>query len=225
MSNFIASTAELPIDSNYEIIAETDEFLLINKSGNIPVHEGGRYQENSLTKVIEKQHCKVTPVFRLDRETSGLILFAKKNEYVKKLFDNTGDKEYVAVVQGIIDQQITIDEPIGECKGEHVTWKKCVSLDGKSAVTQVYPINSFDGKTLVKLILKTGRQHQIRVHLSHIGHPVINDKIYGESEQKFIKYLNGEILPRQLLHMRKLRVYDKFYEAKIPDDFGLDVSK
>lgn len=221
MSEFILSTAELPIDANYEVIAETDEFLLVNKSGNIPVHEGGRYQENSLTKLLEKKHGKVTPVYRLDCETSGLILFAKKNEYVKKLFDNSGDKEYVAVVQGIIDKPVVIDEPIGECKGEFVTWKKCVSKDGRSSITQVYPIKSFDNKTLIRLILKTGRQHQIRVHLSHIGHPILHDKIYGESEEKFIRYLNGEVLPRQLLHMRKIRVYDKFYESKIPDDFGI----
>jgi 23S rRNA pseudouridine955/2504/2580 synthase/23S rRNA pseudouridine1911/1915/1917 synthase len=219
MPEFIQSVSELPVDTAYEVIADTEEFLLVNKSGNIPVHEGGRYQENSLTKVIEKKYGKAYPVYRLDRETSGLILFAKKRECVHKLFSNIGDKEYVAIVQGNVDKPMTLDFPIGECKGEHVTWKKCVDENGKKAKTEVYPIKSFEDKTLVRVIPKTGRQHQIRVHLSHIGHPIMNDKIYGDSEEKFIRYLNGEILPRQLLHMKKIRIYDKTYEIELPHEF------
>jgi RluA family pseudouridine synthase len=222
MAEFIESTSELPVDATYEVVAETDEFILINKSGNIPVHEGGRYQDNSLTRVLEKNYGKVYPVYRLDRETSGLVLFAKKTEFVHKLFSNVSEKEYVALVSGIVFEPVTIDLPIGECAGEHVTWKKCIDKNGKPALTEVYPIKSFDDMTLVRIVPKTGRQHQIRVHLSHIGHHIINDKIYGDSEEKFIRYLNGEVLPRQLLHMQKIKIYNEVYEAKLPKDFLLE---
>jgi RluA family pseudouridine synthase len=221
MPEFITATEELPVDLNYEVIAETEEYLLINKSGNIPVHEGGRYQKNSLTCVLEKRFGKVYPVYRIDRETSGLILFAKKREYVHRLFSNIRDKEYVAIVDGIIDKRMTLDFPIGECEGVHVTWKKCVDPTGKKAMTEVYPLKQMGDKTLVEIIPKTGRQHQIRVHLAHIKHPITHDKIYGDSEEKFIRYLNGESLPRQLLHMKRIRVYDELFEAKEPDDFKI----
>ena len=220
MPEFIKSNIQLPVDANYEVVAETEEFLLVNKSGNIPVHEGGRYQDNSLTKVLESRFGKVFPVYRLDRETSGLVLFAKKTVFVHKLFSNISEKEYIALVSGVMTEPITIDLPIGECAGEHVTWKKCIDPKGKPALTEVYPLKTFDNMTLVRVVPKTGRQHQIRVHLSHIGHPILHDKIYGESEEKFISYLNGEVLPRQLLHMKKLRVYDKTYEAQVPVDFN-----
>jgi RluA family pseudouridine synthase len=222
MADFIESTSELPVDASYEVVAETEEFLLINKSGNIPVHEGGRYQDNSLTKVLEKKYGKVYPVYRLDRETSGLVLFAKTTEVVHKLFSNISEKEYVAVVAGVMTDPVIVDLPIGECAGEHVTWKKCVDPKGKPATTEVYPIKSFDDMTLVRVVPKTGRQHQIRVHLSAISHHILHDKIYGDSEEKFIRYLNGEKLPRQLLHMKKIKVYNETYEAKLPKDFLLE---
>ena len=223
MPQFIESTEEFQVDLNYEVVAESEEFILINKSGNIPVHEGGRYPTNSLTKILEPTFGKIIPVYRLDRETSGLVLFAKKGEFVHRLFSSCSGKEYVAIVEGIIEAPRVLDFPIGEMTGEHVIWKKCVHEAGKASLTEIYPIKSVGNKTILKVIPKTGRQHQIRVHLSYIGHPVVNDKLYGESEEKFIRYLKGEKLPRQLLHMHKIKIYDQLYEAKLPDDFEVEL--
>lgn len=219
MPEFINSETELPVDNSFEIIADTNDFVLVNKSGNIPVHQGGRYQEGCLTKLLEINFGKVFPVYRLDRETSGLVLFAKKTSLVHSLSKRLSGKEYLAIVTGKMEKPKVIDLPLGECAGEQVTWKKCVDIKGKPSITEVYPLDVFQNKTLIRVIPRTGRQHQIRVHLSHIGHPIIHDKIYGGDEKKFIRYLKGETLPRQLLHMHRILIDGKEFKAELPNDF------
>jgi 23S rRNA pseudouridine955/2504/2580 synthase/23S rRNA pseudouridine1911/1915/1917 synthase len=149
---------EPEIDPTFEILLETDEFIAVNKSGNCPVHEGGLYKENCLVRILEKKFGhRYFPVYRLDRETSGIVVFAKKSEFVKKIFDSISEKEYVAVCRGNLSEKQTIDLPIGETKGEHIDWKKCISDDGKKSKTEIMPIQFSDGFSIVKAIPKTGR--------------------------------------------------------------------
>ena len=215
---------EPQIDPSHEIIYEDDSVVIVNKSGNLPVHEGGLYKENCLTKILENRYGhRLFPVYRIDRETSGIVVFARSSEKVKEIAPKIRHKEYIAVCRGKIDKIIKIDEPIGECKGEHIRWKKCVSKEGKSAVTVVLPDKSTEKYSIVTVKPQTGRQHQIRVHLSHIGHPIIGDKIYGESDELFRQHLEGKgrktgLIPRQALHLAKIEYDERTYEAELPDD-------
>lgn len=208
------------IDPSFDIVYEDKDCIVVSKSGNIPVHEGGLYKKNCLTALLEKKlGFRVFPVYRLDRETSGLVVFAKNKSSFKKI--NISEKEYIAVCKGKIDKEITVDEPIGETKGDFIDWKKCVSPDGKPAKTRIIPIKNFLEYTIVRVLPLTGRQHQIRVHLSHIGHPILGDKVYGESDKLFKDYLEGKEvrgIKRQLLHLFKIKLNGKEVEAKIPED-------
>lgn len=211
---------EPEIDSKFDILYEDDFCIAVNKSGNIPVHEGGLYKKNCLTALLEKKlGYRVFPVYRLDRETSGIVVFAKNKEAFKHI--KISEKEYIAVCKGKISKEIIVDEPIGEKKGDFIDWKKCVSKEGKSAKTRIIPIKSNKEYSIIRVLPLTGRQHQIRVHLSHIGHHILGDKVYGESDKKFKDYLEGKEIrgiKRQMLHLMKIKLNSKKIEAKIPDD-------
>jgi RluA family pseudouridine synthase len=211
---------EPEIDPKFDIVFEDDNCVVVSKSGNMPVHEGGLYKKNCLTALLEKKlGFRVFPVYRLDRETSGLVVFAKNKKAFEKI--KISDKEYVAVCNGKISDDILIDKPIGETKGDFIDWKKCVDEKGKPAKTKIIPIKIFKDYSLVKIILYTGRQHQIRVHLSSIGHHILGDKVYGESDKQFKDYLDGKFdgkIKRQMLHLRKINLNGKEIEADIPED-------
>ena len=125
-------------------------------------------------------------VHRLDRNTSGLLVIAKNNDAHEKfanlMKDRFVEKHYRAIVKGRINNDLTIDEPIGRNKTQPN--KMCVTQDGKPSLTEVSIIEQFDDATYLDVNLKTGRTHQIRVHLSHIGHPVFNDTLYGFGKMK-----------------------------------------
>jgi RluA family pseudouridine synthase len=210
------------VDSKFDIVYEDENCVVVNKSGNIPVHEGGLYKKNCLTALLEKKlGFRVFPVYRLDRETSGLVVFAKNREAFKKI--KISEKEYIAVCNGKIDKEIIIDKPIGEKKGDFINWKKCVVEHGKNAKTKIIPIKNFKDYSIVKIIPYTGRQHQIRVHLSYIRHHILGDKVYGESDKKFKDYLEGKFddkIKRQMLHLRKIKLNSQLIEAKLPSDMN-----
>jgi RluA family pseudouridine synthase len=212
------------IDPKIEILHEDDSCIAVSKSGNIPVHEGGLYKENCLTRILEKKFgFRLLPVYRLDRETSGIVIFAKKSSEVKRLHDAITLKEYTAVCEGNIAKKQKIDVKIGECAGEHIKWKKCVSKEGKEALTEINPVKNFKGFCVVHAIPKTGRQHQIRVHLSHIGNPIVGDKWYGKSDKMFKDYLEGKkdyssLIDRQALHLGKIVLFGKEIIAELPRD-------
>jgi len=207
---------EPEIDSRFDITYEDDFCIAVSKSGNIPVHEGGLYKKNCLTALLEKKlGYRVLPVYRLDRETSGIVVFAKSREAFKNI--KISDKEYIAVCKGKLSKELVVDEPIGEKKGDYIDWKKCVSKDGKSAKTKIIPIKSNKEYSVVRVLPLTGRQHQIRVHLSHIGHPILGDKVYGESDKKFKDYLEGKFndnIKRQMLHLYRIKLNNRIIESQ-----------
>lgn len=204
----------VPTKMNLNILYEDDGMLILNKPAGIPVHPSMLHYENSLSNGVKyyfdtiKLHKKIRPVNRLDLNTSGMIIFAK-NEYIqenliKQMSDGTFKKEYLAIVVGhLSNNQGIIDAPIA--RKENSIIERCVSKDGQNAITKYEVLKEFDidelsrnsseTVSLIKCTLLTGRTHQIRVHLSYIGHPILGDTMYGKS---------SNLISRQALHSSKI---------------------
>ena len=194
----------IPLDIIYE-----DEYLVVvNKPADMIVHPAGKICSGTLVNAL-LYHCKdslsgiggiIRPgiVHRLDKNTSGLIVVAK-NDFAhlnisKQIKERQVIKKYIAVVHGIMkDDSGIIDAPIGRSLKNRK--KMAVTTEGKSreAVTQFKILKRFSAYTLIEVTLRTGRTHQIRVHLVYIGHPIIGDQLYGHRKQ----VLN---ISRQALH-------------------------
>jgi RluA family pseudouridine synthase len=172
--------------------------------------------------------CKVFPVHRLDRETSGVILCAFTPEAASKLSDalSAGSKEYVALVHGIFpDGKLTVALPLGRDEKSPVL-KKRKAHEGasESALTHFKKIISFDDYSLVRCYPETGRLHQIRAHLLSAGFPVVGDKIYGRDDRFFLEFIatgmteelaEKLILPRCALHAVKLKFIHPFEKKEM----------
>lgn len=179
-----------------EILYEDDNYAIVNKPSGMLTHPTSKEKTGTLVNAliykygdnlsdINGQYRKGI-VHRLDRNTSGLLVVAKNNEAHERFSDlmknRLVEKHYRAIVRGRIDSNLTITEPIGRSKTQPN--KMCVTPDGKPSLTEVSIIEQFDDATYIDVNLKTGRTHQIRVHLSHIGHPVFNDTLYGFGKVK-----------------------------------------
>lgn len=191
-------------DIPLEIAYEDMDLLIINKPPFMVVHPTKSHQEGTLANAVvnyfEKtnQNCIVRLVNRLDRDTSGLVIVAKSQfahqQMANMLISNSIEKYYKAMVKGALPQSGTIDLPIGRPTVEAI--KRAVLEDGQRAVTHYEAFASNEEITCLNVKLETGRTHQIRVHLSHIGHPLLGDTLYGEE---------SELINRQALHAYKLR--------------------
>lgn len=175
-------------DINLNIVFEDESLLILNKPAGIAVHPSASHYSDSLSNGVKFYfnkiglERKIRPVNRLDLNTSGLIIFAK-NEYVqecliKQMNNNIFIKEYIAIVSGHFEKkQGTINLPIARKKDSII--ERCVSPNGQVAITDYYVLKEYSDYSIVKCILKTGRTHQIRVHMSAIGHPLLGDSLYG----------------------------------------------
>ena len=202
---------------NHQIIYEDENILIVNKPRGLLVH--GDQNEKTVTlanDVMSYLYFKgeydpkekgfiPAPAHRLDRNTSGLVVFAKNLislQELEELFKNKDDieKEYLALVKGKVDQKLEINSPL--LKDENTGIVK-ISKNGKSALTFVEKVKFYKDFTLVKVVILTGRTHQIRVHLSSVNHPIIGDSKYGDFK------LNKEFKDRynfenQFLHAYRL---------------------
>ena len=190
-----------PVSKNLQPIFETSEFAIFDKPSGILVHPTNRYTEYSLTHEIKFRYGKDANItHRIDKETSGLVLISKNKKVesiLKKSFeDKLILKTYLAYIVGKIEKSIIIDEPILKNSDySKIKLKVVIDKRGKASVTKIEPIY-YDNKrdiTLIKATPFTGRQHQIRVHLFHIGHPIVGDPIYGVDFDFTNRYLNGII--------------------------------
>lgn len=169
-----------PSDIKVHIVYEDSDIIVVNKPPFMPVHESRNHRgdalSNAVSAVIKEKNTAFRAVYRLDRDTSGVVLIAKNELAACKLAGKI-EKDYYAVVSGEIPNSGTVDSPIARENSSII--KRCVREDGERAVTHWSVILRKNGKALLKLRLETGRTHQIRVHLSHIGFPILGDSLYG----------------------------------------------
>lgn len=198
------SSNVVPTKMDISILYEDDALLVIDKPSNLAIHPSMGYYENSLSNGVRYYFDeiglkkKIRPVNRLDRNTSGIVIFAK-NEYVqeslaKQMKNNTFKKKYMAVVQGILQEKnATISAPIGRKEGSII--ERQVHESGDHAVTHYIVEKENEDTSLLYILLETGRTHQIRVHMSYIGHPILGDSLYGKE---------STLINRQALHAYKV---------------------
>ena len=151
---------------------------------------------------------------RLDKETSGVMMFAKNEEFQKKAIKefqaNRVYKEYVAVVEGKVIDEIEIDKPILTTKDRGTAKSKIDLKRGKPAKTTIYPLLVEGNKSKIKVVIESGRTHQIRVHLNSIGFPILGDAVYGRTASN---------INRVLLHSKVTKIFDYTFEAPEPKEF------
>lgn len=210
IEEYACDTDILPENIPLDIYYEDDDLIVVNKPSGMVVHPApGNYHGtlvNALmyhTNNLSTVNTLIRPgiVHRIDADTSGLLLVAKNDNSHNILADAIAKKEvvreYIALVEGIINEDTaTIDAPIGRDKNNRK--KMCVtSENSKEAVTHIRVVERLNDATLIRCKLETGRTHQIRVHLNYIGHPIVNDPVYGK--KKLIDESFG-----QMLHAEKI---------------------
>ena len=190
---------DIPIN----IVYEDDDLLVINKKSGMVVHPGNGNTSGTLVNALmhytknlsKKEAFRPGIVHRIDKDTSGLMLVAKNDkahDILAEGFKNkTIKREYIALVCGVIGEDTgVIDAPIGRDAKDRK--KMCVtSENSKKAVTHFKVLKRYEHYTLLRLILDTGRTHQIRVHMKYIGHPVYNDPVYGKAYNDFGQFLHS----------------------------------
>ncbi len=210
----------IPLD----ILYEDEDILLVNKPASMPTHPSIGHYEGTLANAVMQYYKDIPFTFRaitrLDRDTSGVVLIAKHivaaDRLSKSLIDGAFEKEYVAVCIGTPSPlKGYIDVPIK--REQEGIIKRCIASDGKPSLTEYEVIEEKGGLSLVRLHPKTGRTHQLRLHLSHIGTPILGDFLYGEE-------IIGE---RTRLHCHTLRFPHPFtgkvmkITAPLPDDMKI----
>lgn len=223
----------IPLD----IVYEDADLVVVNKPAGMVVHPAAGNPDGTLVNAL-LAHCGETLsgiggemrpgiVHRIDKETSGLIAVAKNDEahlaLSEQLKDKTMSRIYLAVVRGCPrEQEGRIDRPIGRSPKDRK--KMAIVPDGRHAATRYQVLERFDGWSLLRLELETGRTHQIRVHMASIGHPLMGDCLYSSSNTPF-ESRHRDWLPGQLLHAAELRLVhprtgEKMcFSAPIPANF------
>ena len=215
----------IPTPIPLNIIYEDEALLILDKPAGIAVHPSISHYTDSLANGVKYYFDtiglkrKIRPVNRLDLNTSGLIVFAK-NEYVQECLiqqmqTNEFKKEYLAIVHGIFENvQGTINLPIA--RKENSIIERCISENGQEAITHYEVLKTSNDLSLVHCILQTGRTHQIRVHMSAIGHSLVGDTLYGSDF--------SDPITRQALHSYKISFIHPIshqivsFTSELPDD-------
>lgn len=229
-----------PEDIKLDIVYEDEHILVINKPANLVVHPGAGNQSGTILNALLHHYPEIDLVpragivHRLDKDTTGLMVVAKtvpaQTQLVADMQAREVTREYEAVCLGRLTAGGTVDKPIGR----HATKRTSMAVTamGRESVTHYRVIKKFRTHTHIRLRLETGRTHQIRVHMSHIRHPLVGDIQYGGrvqtpkgASEQFIQYLRS--FKRQALHAAMLSFYhpisgeEMTFEAPLPDDFVL----
>lgn len=212
---------EIPFNVAYEDV----DIIIVNKQPGIVTHPTKSHPDNTVANaaawyLMNKEiHCKIRFVNRLDMDTSGLLVIAK-NAYSHHVLSeqmqaDKVEKKYIAFVWGIIEEDIgRIEAPIHRTSADSI--KRVVDENGQESITEFKVLERYKNATMLEVKLLTGRTHQIRVHMNHIGHPLIGDTLYGKDD--------GELINRQALHAKYLSFLQPRYkkevgvEASLPQD-------
>lgn len=201
---------------NVKVAYNDEDILVLNKPPLMPVHESRNHRGDTLANVAAcymESDCAFRAVYRLDRDTSGLVLIAKNELAASKLAGKI-KKDYYAVVSGKFEGRGTIDLPIRRVQESII--ERGVFDDGERAVTHYEAIKTDGENTLLKLNLETGRTHQIRVHFSHLGAPLLGDTLYGGSCEK----INRQALHCKTIYFTHPITYEKItVDCDFPNDF------
>jgi 23S rRNA pseudouridine1911/1915/1917 synthase len=242
-------TEVYPQDIPINIVYEDDDLLLVNKEAGMVVHPGYGNWDGTLVNALVF-HFKQLPqlpgndgrpglVHRIDKDTSGLLLISKNEKAMtllaKQFYDHSITRKYLALVWGDLQEDGTITGYIGRSsKDRKVMDVYDDEADGKWSVTHYKVLERFNYVTLISCELETGRTHQIRAHMKHIGHPLFNDSPYGGDKIRkgtlFAKYKQFvencfQIIPRQALHAQTLGFIHPtkkeivYFESELPEDF------
>lgn len=226
---------QVRVVADFRVVDETEDWVVVDKPAPLIVHPAnGKHDEPSVLGGLERllayevaNGATLSILTRLDRETSGLVLVAKRREVAREfgaaLAERTAHKEYLAVVRGWPEwDERRVEAPLrrlGEVTESPVWLRRCVAAGGRECVTRFRVerrIGRADGRfALVRCWPETGRTHQIRVHLEHLGHSLAGDKIYGRDGRDYLEFIAGGWnerlaarleLPRHALHACRLRL-------------------
>ena len=237
----------------FQIVAETDDYLVVDKPPFLLIHPSKPDGTPTLWAALRELLAfelvnggQVSIVNRLDRETSGLVLIAKNREaarrFGKAMERQQIKKEYLAIVHGWPEWETTIvDAPLarqGEFGASAIWLKQAIHERGAFAQTEFRAESRFvreneereDRFSIVRAIPRTGRTHQIRVHLTHLGHSIVGDKIYGPNEELYLQFIETGwtdslarhlLLPRHALHSARIYIQDELdWQSPLPEDLN-----
>jgi 23S rRNA pseudouridine1911/1915/1917 synthase len=210
---------EPPVPRHFTVLAEDDTFIAIDKPAGLPMHTTAKFYRNTLVAVLRERYPgqPMQICHRIDRETSGVLLVARTPEaatFLKKAFARRAvSKSYLAIVHGAPPDEGLIELPM-KLLDSPTKLMMGVAEDGLPSVTRYRVLQRFPAHALVACEPRTGRQHQIRVHLAALGHPIVGDKLYRASERQFMEYCDNGMtpelleafdgLPRHALHAHRL---------------------
>jgi 23S rRNA pseudouridine1911/1915/1917 synthase len=201
------------------VIHEDEHLLVVDKPGDVVCHPSKHGPWSSLVGAARELTGLGTVhlVFRLDRETSGVVVLAKDPATAGRLQTAVQErrvaKAYIAVLTGELVGEVRVDQPLGDDTASPVFMKSTVCPDGQPSVTRFEPLSRAGGFTLARVTTETGRKHQIRAHAQWLGHPVVGDKIYGPDARLYLDFVDRGwtpalearlLLPRQALHCARI---------------------
>jgi 23S rRNA pseudouridine1911/1915/1917 synthase len=219
----------VPTEGNLDIVYEDEDLIVINKEGDVVVHPSYAHYKDSLSNFLAGYYEKtgqrhvIRTVGRLDRETSGLVIFAKNRHSAallsKQKENMSRRKEYLALCYGVFEEKEgTVNKPIRRRPDERMIRE--VHPEGKEAITHYRVEKQFKDYALVRLVLDTGRTHQIRVHMAYLGHPLLGDNFYGKDNP------DNKGLLRAALHAGYIEFDQPItgekikLESRMPDDMN-----
>ncbi len=225
---YLPEKTEPPIlwETELSVIYEDEDLLIINKPSGVSVHPTRNHPNGTLCNAVAaylknqgNENFVARAVGRLDKVTSGVMVFAK-NAFVASKLNGNLDKTYLALAEGVLEGEGTVNAPI--YRPDINKTIRAVGEQGAEAITNWKAVKGFENKTLLEVKTVTGRTHQIRVHCAHIGHPLVGDEMYGAMVTDYIK--------RAALHCHEVKIVHPItneeltFVAELPEDFKKQIA-